>query len=179
MHAFVFDTETSGLIDNHTMPLDKQPEIIEFYGATLDLDTGEVLDEIDTLIKPRREITDEITKITGIENDDLKDALPFSAHAPRIRRAIGTADAAIAHNLSFDKEMLEIECERLGGIELKWPARMICTVEQTIHLKGYRLSLQALHELLFGEPFKEAHRAKTDVQALVKCTVELFRRGEI
>ena len=37
MKAFIFDTETTGLVKNRTIKLDDQPEVIEFYGALVDL----------------------------------------------------------------------------------------------------------------------------------------------
>jgi hypothetical protein len=58
---------------------------------------------------------------------------------------------------------------------VKWPRR-ICTVEQTQHIKGFRLNLSGLHEFLFGEKFSGAHRAKVDVAALVRCSSEMFKR---
>ena len=42
-----------------------------------------------------------------------------------------------------------------------------------------RLNLNKLHELLFGKEFTGAHRAKTDVHALVRCYHELMNRGVI
>lgn len=178
MIAFIFDTETSGLTDTRRIPLDKQPEIIELYAAVTDLASGDKLAEVERMIKPRKAISDEITRITGITNDDLKDALPFSAHASDIEDALARCDAVIAHNLSFDMEMVDIEFERLGQ-KVAWPARRICTVEQTMHLKGHRLGLMALHELLFKEPFPKAHRARNDVDALIRCVKELLHRGEL
>jgi len=159
--AFIFDTETSGLIDNRTLPDAKLPEIIEFYGCLADLSTGEVLSEVDLLIKPARAISDEITRITGLTNADLVDAPAF-----------------IAHNASYDVEMVNIEFDRIRS-PIIWPRKVICTVEATLPLKGHRLSLQALHELLFGEQFPAAHRARNDVKALLRCCVELYKRAEI
>lgn len=179
MKFLVFDTETSGLIDSRRIPLNKQPEIIEFYGARIELKIGAAVeDELDLLIKPAKEISAEITRITGITNDDLKSAPHFAARSSEIQKFIEESDGVLAHNLSFDMEMTDIEFERLG-IKLKWPARRICTVEQTMHLKGHRLGLMALHELLFKERFAEAHRARNDVAALIRCAVELAHRGEI
>lgn len=179
MIAFAFDTETTGLIDNHVLRLEMQPEIIEFYGCFVDLSAGEILIEMDFQFKPRYGVPEDTTKITGLTAEDLADAPPFSTSALAIRTAIETSGTVIAHNLSFDMEMLALEFERIPLPPLKWPALKICTVEQTIHLKGFRLGLNNLHELLFGEPFKEAHRAKTDVMATVRCACELFKRGEI
>ena len=63
-------------------------------------------------------------------------------------------------------------------IECEWP-RLCCTVENTEWLHGHRLSLSALHEELFGEPFSGAHRARTDVAALTRCYLELVKRGDL
>lgn len=177
MIAFIFDTETSGLIENRSIKLDKQPEIIEFYGALVDLTTGEIKAEIDELFKPTKRIEEIITKITTLTNDDLADKPPFSTHAMRIKSTLEEAPLVIAHNLSFDQEMVEIEMERLKKTII-WPA-MLCTVEATLHLKGFRLKLSALHEYLFGQPFDGAHRARVDVDALIRCCVELVKRDEL
>lgn len=73
--------------------------------------------------------------------------------------------------------MIDFEMKRLVT-ELAWPERLVCTVEATEHLKGHRLSLTKLYEHLFpGENFPGAHRAKADVQALVRCYVEMFKQG--
>ena len=181
MKAFVFDTETTGLINNRTIKLDKQPEIIEFYGCLVDLKKGKVLKEIDELICPTTPdiVTKEITKITGLSYEKhLKGAPPIGQVFNKIKGAIEKAPLIIAHNLSFDTEMVDIEAQRLST-KIAWPKAKLCTVEQTIHLKGKRLSLSNLHELLFNEKFVGAHRAKVDVQALVRCCVELHKRDVI
>lgn len=181
MNALIFDTETTDLLERtHLINLNKQPHITEFYGSIVDLSNGEVISEYDSLIKVPVELKEKIVKITGITNDMLKDEQPFSFHAPLIKAFIENSevDVAIAHNLSFDLEMLQVEFERLN-MDVKWPKRKICTVEATIHFKGFRLNLQGLHEYLFGTKFMEAHRAKHDVGALTRCSVELYKRGEL
>lgn len=175
MIALIFDTETSGLVYNHTLKLNKQPEVIEFYGAVVDLATGEVFDEVSQLIKPAITLPEEQLKHTPISNEMLKDAPRFAEVADKIRTIIEGAPTAIAHNLSFDMEMIGIEFERIGQ-EVAWPPG-ICTVEQTVHLKGYRLGLTNLHTFLFGKPFDDTHRAKPDTEALIRCCIELFKRG--
>jgi DNA polymerase III epsilon subunit-like protein len=83
----------------------------------------------------------------------------------------------IAHNLSYDRDMLNIEFQRLGHF-IAWPPGL-CTVEQSVHYKGYRLNLTGLHEYLFGQPFAGAHRARPDVEALTRCCVEMFKRRDL
>jgi len=177
MRALIFDTETTGLISNRTVRLDRQPHIIEFYGCIADLKTGEIERELDILIKPPVEISAEITKITTITNDLVRDSLPFSAHAADIKSLIESAPLVIAHNMAFDREMVEIEMER-AGLTVAWP-QILCTVEQTLHMRGFRLTLSALHERLLGAPFSGAHRAKVDVAALLRCCVKLHEKGDL
>lgn len=178
MKVLAFDTETTGLVSNHTMKLDKQPEVIEFYGCLVDLSSGEILDELEQLIRPSKDITEEITRITSIDDAMVADSPAFAQVQESIKTFIEEAPAVLAHNLSFDMEVLDLEMERLNR-SISWPKMRICTVEQTVHLKGFRLSLSGLHDHLFNETFPEAHRAKNDVIAMVRCAVELHKRGEI
>jgi hypothetical protein len=48
-----------------------------------------------------------------------------------------------------------------------------------MHFKGYKLSLTNLHMHLFNMDFGEAHRAKADVQALVRCCRQLYAQGDL
>jgi DNA polymerase III subunit epsilon len=174
MKAGVFDTETTGLIDNLGRPLAKQPYITELFMITAD--KGNPADEtnLSLLIKPPVTITDEIFKITGISNEMVANAPPFRQIAQRVADFIATFDVLIAHNAAFDRDMLLIEFQRLG-IELKLPP-MICTVEATEWLQGYRLSLGRLHERLFGVDFEDHHRAEPDTRALRRIVFELWER---
>lgn len=183
MKALILDTETSGLPKNRTIKLELQPEIIELYAQIVDLKTGKVSKPFGTLIKPSKVLGDTpnpgdkktTTQITGITNEMLKNAPSFKEVSKVIFKMIEKAPVIIAHNLSFDAEMTDIEAERLK-YELRWP-RKICSVEATIAMKGYRLTLTKLYLELFGKEFEGAHRAQGDVDALTKCCVELFKRG--
>lgn len=188
MIATIFDTETTGLLQNRTMKDGALPEVIDFYGAVVDLaasvEAGSpvILREYETLIKPSRPLGDKpnpgdkktTTQITGITNEMLAQAPRFAEVAGNIAAILEAAPFGIAHNVSYDHEMIEIEMGRCGKA-VRWP-RLICTVEATAYLKGKRLTLTALHEYLFSAPFPDAHRAKPDVAALIRCCVELFRR---
>ena len=179
MLALIADTETTALVPNRTLRLDKQPEIIEFYGVMVDLRTGEQFEEIDVLIKPKTPVdeTSKAFKKVQITNAMLADKPAFSHYAADIRSLIERAPLFITHNVSFDTDVIEIEYERLGE-KINWPPRL-CTVEQTCHLKGFPLKLSNLHEHLFGTKFEGAHRAKVDVQALARCCVKLHEMGEL
>lgn len=181
MKALVFDTETTGLIENRTVHLDKQPHMIEFYGNIVDLASGEVEKEYHTLIKPPIPLPlnvkngKGIADMTGITEEMLVDQPSFRDVAEQINEIIAAAPVVVAHNLRFDMDMVEVEFERLKRI-VSWPERQICTIEQTVHLRGHRLNLTKLHSILFpGETFV-AHRAANDVKALTRCCCELYKR---
>lgn len=186
MKAFIFDTETTGLVENRTVHIDKQPHIIEFCGQIVDLASGEVLKKVSSLIKPSQQVDlskpvkgkKSIKDMTGISNEMIADAPSFRELAPQIIAILSEAEAAIAHNLSFDRDMTEIEVERMKG-SIMWPPKMLCTVEQTIHLRGHRLTLTKLYGFLFNGATFDAHRAGNDVDALTRVSVALFERDII
>ena len=173
--SFVFDTETTALVGNSLSQARHQPHIIEFYGCIVD-DEGAVVEEIDFLCEPGVPITSEITRITGIKPADVHGLPGFSSWSEKVRAMIEKSDRVVAHNLTFDMTMVDVEFARLGG-KVDWPSIKTCTVEATEWLKGYRLSLSNLHDHLFGEKFEGAHRAKVDVMALVRCFNHLRKEG--
>lgn len=173
--AMLFDTETTGLIKNGAQRIDKQPHIIELFGLTL----NESLEETATwqsLFSHHKPLDDIIVKITGITDEMIKDAPKFYTKAEELKAFIESCDAVVGHNLTYDMDMVNTEMER-SNLKVNWPANRICTVEQTEWIKGYRLSLGALHEYLFGTGFKDAHRAESDVRAMARCYIELVKRG--
>jgi len=176
MRTLVLDTETTALIKNKLQPLDRQPRIIEFFALSLD-SAGEELDTFSYLFNPGIKIDEKITEITGIKQEMLDDQKPFSSIAQHILEVIEVHDEIVAHNMSYDKAVIDFEMKRLGK-KVRWP-ELICTVESTEYMKGHRMNLRSLHEFLFGEPFENAHRAENDVRATAKCFLELRKMGVV
>lgn len=174
----IFDTETTGLVENMSTRSEKQPEVIEFCGIIINPRTGTVIEELDRLIKPTQPISEEITGMNGITNEMVRHVPSFGLTAPSIRDLIERSDCVVAHNAAFDRDMIDLEFARLKLTPVAWP-RIICTVEATLHLTGYRQSLSSLYLLLFKKKFEGAHRARADVEALARIVVELRKRGEI
>jgi DNA polymerase III epsilon subunit-like protein len=107
----------------------------------------------------------------------LADAPKFSEKAEELKALIESHDEVIAHNATFDMTMVDNEMKRCG-LTVNWPT-VICTVEATEFMKGHRLKLANLHELLFGEVFLGAHRAENDVRALARCLLQLRAMGVV
>jgi len=173
----IFDTETTGLPRSGLMDLSKQPQIIEFAAIKLDDATLEEVERIEFFANPGKLLPPKITEITGIKDLDLVDAEPFANHFNKLCKFWFEQKYSFAHNHSFDSQMMIFELRRLKKqYKFPWTPVQICTVNATYSMKGYRLKLQALHEHLFGEEFKGAHRAMTDVEALTRIVKELLNR---
>lgn len=188
MKVGIFDTETDLLVSNSAIPLDKQPRIAEFFGTTVDQystvtgqeEVAKVIDgsDFDLLMSIGRPMNEKAGSITGITDEMLKGQPSFKVKGPEVKAWVEKHDRVVAHNLAFDKQVVDMQMELNGLAKINWP-ELVCTVEATEFLKGYRLSLSALHEELFGEKFEGAHRAKVDVRALVRCYIEIVNRGWI
>ncbi len=176
MEFVIFDTETTGLLQPSNSLLSMQPKIIEFYGVRLNTDF-EIINEVNELINPCEPVSKEITRITGITNSMLEGKPVFLDVAPKIAALFHESNLAIAHNIAFDNGMLKAEYGRLG-IDTPKAKYDLCTVEATMYMMGFRLSLTRLHQTLFKKAFK-AHRAKDDVHALVRCVHHLSEKGRI
>lgn len=182
--SVAFDTETTGLIKPDVVEMEKQPEIIELYMAKLIHRSDGVIEqigEIDTFIKPQfGEVSELITKITGITPKMVQDAPVFAEVFPMIQNFHVGVHEWVAHNCAFDTAMMANEISRIGKIvHFPFPPVKVCTVRSSMSIDQRRLTLTNLHKELFGSPFEGTHRAKYDVQAMIRCYKELIVRGLI
>lgn len=173
MRALIFDTETTDLLSPSAAPLKLQPHIMEFFGHIVE-DDGTVIEELEFRCNPGVPIPEKVQKITRITDADVSHLPPFKEFSGQVLRIIANAEAVVAHNLSYDFQVVTHEFTRIDpSLRIKWPLKRICTVQETEALKGKRLTLTDLHTHLFGEAFKDAHSARADVMALTRCWVEL------
>lgn len=163
----VFDTETTGLTLHPDAPVSKQPKMIEFGGILLDRQ-GRIVEEASILINPGEPLTPEITKITGITDADLIDAVDFDGALPQLRRIFAEATTVMAHNLPFDKAIVRGELARRDILDFPWPQRELCTVGLYKDQWGRNPRLLELYEAVLGKPLAQTHRALDDVKALVE-----------
>lgn len=170
MTIIIFDVETTGLPNAEGAPLDSQPRIIEFAGIKLDDELNE-LERMEFICNPMCQLSDIITKITGLRQTDVEDKLPFSNYYEQLCKFFLGCSKLVAHNATFDVSMLRFELLRMGKLcAFPWPYNHICTIEKTMHYHGYRLNLGKLHKKLINEEHVNgAHRAMPDVEALVRC----------
>lgn len=120
-------------------------------------------------INPGKTIPSFIQDLTHITDEDVKDALPFEAHADYIYELL--ADCVfVAHNADFDLSFLQAEFKRAGLP--KWQGKKMDTVELAKILfpmsLGFKLGDLAAD---LNIELANAHRADDDALA----TAELFR----
>lgn len=175
----VFDTETTGLLAPEAADISLQPRIIEFAAIKLDAELNEAA-RIEFKCNPGVPIPKEVTKITGLKDEDVASAPLLIEKITELQQFFTGCRALVAHNAGYDVGVLWYELVRLElQKKFPWPMRHICTVESTMQIKGHRLNLSKLHEHLFNEEFPSAHRAMADVEALARCFKMLVANGEI
>ncbi|MFT3738959.1 MAG: exonuclease domain-containing protein [Breznakibacter sp.] len=156
----IIDVETTG------GPPDKS-KITEI--AIYRVHNGKIADKFVTLINPERYIPDYITRLTGISNEMVEHAPRFFEVARRVIEI--TRDSIfVAHNVSFDFNIVKAEFDSLG---YSFDLPQLCTVKLSRSLiPGHRsYSLGNLCNDI-GIVLNERHRAGGDALA----TVELFLR---
>lgn len=104
-----FDTESTGI--------DVKNECIIEIGA-VKFTKHQVLEEFSSLVKPKKQIPEEIEKLTGITNTLVKDADEIEKVLLNFRKFIQET-VLIAHNAQFDLRLIQSESARLGLFPVK------------------------------------------------------------
>jgi len=161
----IFDTETTGLLEAEGNKLSNQPRMIEIYAMQVDRN-GKVVREFESYVNPECPIPKHIYKITGITDNDVSNAPIFSEIYRDLINVFFKSHTVVAHNLSFDENILINELKRIEKeFCFPYPPIKFCTVEESLHLKGYRLKNSELYKIATGKELIDAHRAKNDVLA--------------
>ena len=161
-----FDTETTGLTVPFCSNLEFQPRIIEIAIVKTDDEFNEI-EHFESFLDPEMPVPAIITKITGIKQEQVDGQPKFKEVLPQIKRFFESDDTLLAHNLRFDRQLLQHELRRAGE-EINWPKNLICTVTSSMHLHGYRMKLENLYRELLKEEPNQKHRALDDVRILIK-----------
>lgn len=160
-------TTLYAIIDIETTGMDPRKAGITEIAIML-YDGKALVDSYTTLINPEKAIPWEITRLTGIDNDMVKDAPKFYEVAKKI---VELTEGAIfvAHNVRFDYGFIQQAFRRLG---YTYTRKQLCTVRLSRKLNpGFKsYSLGALCNRL-NIPNNAAHRAWGDASA----TLQLFK----
>lgn len=191
MKILVFDTETTGLPTERNASVlssHKWPYIVQLSYILYDTEEHMVLNYVDKIIKlppgikiskgseDIHKITNEMSQTKGVDiNQELKD----------FNTILLNADLIIAHNISFDKNMLMVECYRNkiinNFIKNGQKNSEFCTMKNSVNLckieREYKNGdkyfkwpkLMELYEHLFGTIPEGLHNSMVDVLACLRC----------
>lgn len=176
MIALFFDTETTGIPRE-----DFTPEIVQIAAIVQDTETRRILHELSLIVTPTGVIPDEVANLHGITTEFAREVgiSQADAHGMFVE-LIERSEMIVAHNITFDMEMLEInwhgawikatEREAFDTMrELTPIMKLPKTGENHFHdsqnpeYKAPRL--QEAYEYFFGKRFDGAHDAMVDVRA--------------
>lgn len=162
-----FDTETTGLVHYFN-------SLIEISAIRFNLD-GEIQEKFTSLLDPMKMITQEITDLTGITNEDLKDAPPFWEVLENFADFIQEDDILFAHNAYFDASFVGLWMSKIMDV---MPSNKIYnTIDIAKHafpgFRSYKLSECIKNFNLDGE---NAHRAEADVLATISLIKKCFKK---
>ena len=163
----VFDLETTGL----DMIKDR---IIQISYIKVMPDGTE--DRKNLYVNPCKEIPAEVVALTGISNEDVKDAPTFKQLAATLEKEFTGCDFAGYNSNHFDVPMLAEEFLR-AGIDFDFnKCRLIDA--QTIFMKMERRNLAAAYKFYCGKDLTEAHSAEADTLATYEVLLSQLERYE-
>ena len=159
----IFDVETTGLRTG----VDRLTEI----GAVKYVDGAEK-SRFQTFVDPERPIPQNIVELTGI-TDSMVAGAPKEGEAVRkFFEFCGEGSVIVAHNASFDTEVIRSVCER-NGIEYNYSHIDTLVLAQSLisGIKNYKLDTISNH---FKLPKFDHHRADEDAGALAAIFEKLL-----
>lgn len=159
-----FDLETTGLSI-------KYDRITEF--GAVKIKNGFVVDRLDILINPGKQIPKKIEEKTNITNEMVSSCPKIGDVLDQILSFIGNC-VLVSHNIEFDYGMLNEALEREKGFSLSIPAIDTLALSRFYFPDRNRHSLGELckrFEVNYDE--ESAHRADYDAEVLSECFLAL------
>ncbi|SMD44999.1 DNA polymerase-3 subunit epsilon [Aquiflexum balticum DSM 16537] len=187
MYLF-FDTETTGLPKDYKAEitdLDNWPRLVQLAYLIYSPD-GKLEIERNYIIKPQNfNIPEEATNIHGITTENaLNNGKELGHVLLEFNDFLKSAGYLIAHNLQFDKNVVEAEFLRVKMENSLNQKKQICTMLRTTEYCGLRNhhgskwpKLSELYFKIFNKNFEGGHDAFEDIKATSKCFWELKKQG--
>lgn len=173
-------------IDN----LEVQPHMVQFagiYWEVLEDWTFSEIKRINKLVKPPIPIPFGSSQVHHIYDVDVKNAPSMKDVMDEFLEVLNEADFVVGHNIEYDEFIINTELKRLGRFWEYQPKWVECTMKTTVDFCAIKWNwerfkypkLWELHKKLFWEYFVWAHDAMVDVEATLRCVLELNKQGVI
>jgi DNA polymerase-3 subunit epsilon len=181
--ALFYDTETTGLPVYSSPSEDpNQPHIVQLAAMLVNLETREILQKMDVIIRPDGwTIPEEVTAIHGISTDHAISVGIPEEQAIDMLLDMWDGNLRIGHNEQFDSRIIRIGLKRFKSEELAeaWKqgsaectgrlARPIYAEKmRAVGKKNKMPKLSEAYQCFMGEDFENAHSALADATACMK-----------
>ena len=191
---FVFDTETTGLLD-FKKPADDpaQPRLasLAIIKADLVYDTWQIVSETRTLVRPDGWVMppDVAEKVHGLTQEVLeRDGGPVGDALNLFEEAVNEGRVAVAHNAQYDAKLLRGENRRAGRDDLFERTPNICTMRAATAVcripsprgRGFKFpKLAEAYRHLLGKDMAMAHDSLADARAAFEVFCALHKLGAL
>lgn len=163
-HEFVvFDLETTGL--------DYKTNKVTEIGA-VKIKNGRIVETFSTFVNPKQPISMEITKLTGITNDMVKDAPLLEDVIPDFYKFTKNA-VLVGQNVQFDFGFIDYYSRQIDYLFTNEMEDTMNIAKKHIFLRNYKL--KTISEAL-NVPLINAHRAINDAMATAKVFIKLIEK---
>ena len=193
MRILIFDTETTGLPPKHTPTnqTDKWPHVVQLSWVIYNDVTKQVEEDKDYIISlgTHIPISPESSAIHGITSEISRaKGVPIDVALFDFKVAANRCGKMVAHNIEFDKNMIQVEFYRTMIFNTVFPPVEYCTMKQGTPIcklikvwddGSSSLKYPKLVELYYalfgaGAPAPEGlHNAKVDVDICLRCYVKM------
>ena len=186
-HEIIFDLETTGLPKkgSHYTDTKNWPRIVCF--SWYEYRNNKLFSQENHIVCPiDYRIPIESTNIHGVSNDmALNNGVPLEFVLNKFFNNIYDNTLLIAHNMSFDINVLKAELYRLKNnifLDKLNNTKTLCTKLKTMKYCNIKFAnsnrikwpkLEELYFKLFNKPMKNAHNCEADVMNLSKCYFKL------
>lgn len=209
--VLVFDVETTGLLPkkiDETTPLTNLPNVIQLSYVIFETSNWRVSKEFNHYIhiSPDIEIAPRITELTGITREKCNSGIPMEKALVEFCEDYVRCDMIVAHNISFDRRMIQLEIKRHANILLPFYVENVftpyfekeeskqnyCTMYKSKHLcklerkneKGETYikspKLSELYEYLFETKAPlHLHDSLVDTYVCLRCFVKMRFKFDI
>lgn len=207
VRIMVFDTETTGLfpkiVPNTVYKISDFPYILQLSFVVYDMNQECIIKEYNEFINvPEKVVIPPfISDLTGITKDMCKKGVDITDALVDFYLAYMSVDYVVAHNIGFDKRMIELELQRnMIELSIRMPhaafmfndtynliqnIQIQCSMQigkqfcdkyiQMIDGKSWKKppKLVELHDHLFGFVPKNLHNSLIDSKVAMKCYLKM------